>query len=173
MRRPVIAAIAVLVVACGPGSAPTPTRSPTATGFVEVTLEIAPGASQFFASQHRARIVDADGSAPRDWEITDAASPVVVPVGTHQLQAFTVFLSDFIECTTDPTTGASQCAQPTLGPAKICAIPIEVVAGGTVEARFRSLPDGDCQLIGVTEPTAGSPGAEIFVPRPALEPSSS
>ncbi len=149
MRRLAGAAGAAIVAACivGCGSTPAPSPPPGASGFVEVQLEIAPDARQFFASQHRGRVIDGDGSVLADWEITDGASPVSVPVGRHQLQAFTVFLSDFIQCSTDPG-GASHCAQPTLGPAQVCTIPIEVVAGETVEARYQSLPEGRCELVG-------------------------
>jgi hypothetical protein len=112
---------------------------------VEVDLVIAPGSEQFFASQHRARVVAVEGTILADWEITDAAAPITVPAGTYRLQAFTVFLSDFIQCSADPA-GQQHCAQPTLGPSQVCEVPIEVVAGATVEAHFRSLPDGRCDL---------------------------
>jgi hypothetical protein len=151
MKRPAGVALAALVigliVACG--STPAPSRSPSSsgTGFVEVALEIAPDGTQFFASQHRGRVVAADGSILADWEITDASAPVSVPAGAHRLEAFTVFLSDFIQCSTDPSTGTQTCAAPTLGPAQVCTIPIEVAAGATVSARFRSLPQGGCELL--------------------------
>jgi hypothetical protein len=142
----VIAALLVgAIVACGVPATSSPV--PTGAGFVEVTLEIAPRAEQFFASQHRGRIVAPDGAVLADWEITDAAAPIEVPAGGAQLQGFTVFLSDFLQCSPDPAAaGREHCAQPTLGPSQVCAIPIEVVAGTTVSARFRSLPEGRCEL---------------------------
>jgi hypothetical protein len=114
---------------------------------------MAPGSKVFFASQHRGRIVAADGTLLADWEITGAAAPVAVPAGSHQLQAFTVFLSDFIQCSADPATGTQNCAAPTLGPSQVCAIPVEVTVGATVPARFRSLPEGRCALEGLPAPT--------------------
>lgn len=155
MRRLARAAGAAIVLAAIVGCASTPAPSPTSagSGFVEVQLEIAPRAEEFFASQHRARIVAADGTVLADWEITAAAAPVAIPAGSHQLQAFTVFLSDFIQCSEDPATGNEHCAAPTLGPSQVCAIPIQVAGGTTVSARFRSLPEGRCQLDGLPAPT--------------------
>ena len=147
----VAAVVAVVVV--GGGSSPAPSPTPGGSGFVEVQLEVAPGAEEFFASQHRGRILAADGTALADWEITAAAAPVTVPAGSHQLQVFTVFLSDFIQCSTDPG-GASHCAQPTLGPAQVCALPIQATSGATVIARFRSLPEGRCELVPLPSATA-------------------
>ena len=143
----VAAIVAAVIVACGVPATGSP--SPAGTGFVKVELEIAPGAEQFFASQHRARVT-ADGAVLADWEITDGAAPIEVPAGSAQLQGFTVFLSDFLQCSPDPAAaGREHCAQPTLDPSQVCALPIEVVAGATVTARFRSLPEARCELTGL------------------------
>lgn len=137
----------------GCASAPRATLS-TETGLVEVELEIAPQAEEFFAAQHRGRIVAADGTVLADWEITAAAAPISVPAGAHQLQGFTVFLSDWIQCSPDPAAaGKEHCEAPTLGPTQVCAIPMDVVAGVTVDARFRSLAQGRCELVGLPAPT--------------------
>jgi hypothetical protein len=146
-----LVALALALTGCGT-RAPAPT-SPAATGLVDVELEVAAQADTFFASQHRGRIVAPDGRLLADWEITDAARPIAVPAGPAQLQGFTVFLSDFIQCSPDPAApGKDHCAAPTLGPSHVCAIPIEVTAAATVHARFRSLPQGHCELAGL--PTA-------------------
>jgi hypothetical protein len=151
-----IVATTLAVAGCGP-TAPV-SSSPASTGHVIVQLEIAPQAEQFFASQHRGRIVAADGSVLADWEITAAAAPIAVPAGPVQLQGFTVFLSDFLQCSPDPAApGKEHCAAPTLGPTHTCAIPIEIAPGATVEARFRSLPQGRCELVGI-------PPASEFAP---------
>jgi hypothetical protein len=143
----VAAIVAGVIVACGGPVTGSPI--PARRGFVDVELEIAPGTEEYFASQHRGRIVAADGSVLADWEITDGATPIEVPAGRAQLQGFTVFLGDFLECSGDPSGSGGRCAQPTLAPSHVCAIPIEIVAGGTVSARFRSLPEARCELTGL------------------------
>ena len=147
-----MAVVGILLGACS--ATPRPTSAAENTGFVDVQLEIAPQAEEFFGSQHRGRLVAADGTVLADWEITAAAAPISVPAGAHQLQGFTVFLSDFIQCSPDPAAAGKQhCAAPTLGPSQVCAIPIEVAAGATVDARFRSLAQGRCELVGLPAPT--------------------
>jgi hypothetical protein len=164
--RAVILPLIIGLLGAGCATSPPPqlpSRSPSpsgGTGLVEVELVLAPGAEQFFASQHRARVVAADGTILADWEITDAAPPISVPAGTHRLQAFTVFLSDFIQCSADPS-GQQHCAAPTLGPSQVCEVPIAVVAGATVGAQYHSLAEGRCDLVmnaASLEAPPGSPG---------------
>lgn len=160
IRRAVTSTIvAILLAACGAAPSSSPSAS-VATGFVAVGLEIAPEATQFYASQHRGRVVALDGSVLADWEITAGSPPVAVPAGSHRLQASTVFLSDFIQCSADPAApGKETCAAPTLGPSQVCTIAIEVLAGRTVEATYRSLPDGRCELRGDPMRPTVEPGA--------------
>ncbi|HET7031311.1 MAG TPA: hypothetical protein VFI34_12425 [Candidatus Limnocylindrales bacterium] len=159
-RLGAVAAMTLLVACSSHVSPSTPgVPSPDGSGTVIVELEIAPEASQFFASEHHARLVTSDATIEKDWQITGAVVPVSAPPGFYRLQAFTAFLSDFIECAPDPAAaGATTCAQPTLGPAQVCAIPIEIVDGGTIRARFRSLPEGRCELVGVAEPAERTTG---------------
>ena len=148
----VAAIVVAAVVACGAPATGSPT--PTGRGFIVVRLEIAPGAEGFFASQHRGRVVSADGTVLADWEITDGTAPIEVPAGTAQLQGFTVFLSDFLQCSGDPASSVGKrCVQPTLAPSHVCAIPIEIVAGAMLTATFRSLPQAQCELVELPAPT--------------------
>ena len=147
---------AAVLVGCRGGPSPA-TQSPVGSGFVSISLEVVGRGTQFFNSQHRARVVDASNSVIAEWEITAAAAPAVIPAGSWRLETFTVFFSDFLQCSPDPAVpGKERCTAPTLGPAQVCAIPINVDDGATVEATFRSLEEGACDLVAAPA-ASGSP----------------
>ena len=143
---PVVAAmvIAVLASACG---TPAPSGPPT-LGTIRVSVQRVAGAEEFFASEHHATLVAADGRVVADWKLsTDREIPVQAPVGSYTLSTFTVFLSDFLQCSPDPAKpGQEACFQPTLGPAERCEAPIEVRETADVLATFSILADGHCRL---------------------------
>jgi hypothetical protein len=136
------AVLALLSAACG-SSAPS-----AAPGRAVVTVAPDDGAD-FFAPVHRARAITVDGIVA-EWRINESGPPVDLPAGTYRLEVFTVFLSDVVTCVegVGGVGGAgSTCLQPTLGPSQVCAIDIDVPAGGEVRALFRPSGQGLCQLV--------------------------
>ena len=143
---PLIAVIALATVGCG-AATPEPSAS-TATGFVVVTADSVEPHATLFNSEDRARVVASDGSILADWAIASRPGPVPVPATTLRLETFTLFFSDWIQCSPDPAApGTEHCAAPTLGPAQICTLEIEVRAGETVETAFRADGSGGCALV--------------------------
>jgi hypothetical protein len=143
-RFPVIVLL-VTAIAGGCG-APAPSVPPT-LGTVRVNVQRV-ASEGFFASEQHATLVAPGGLVAADWELsTDGAVPIQAPVGPYILSTFTVFLSDFLQCTPDPgRPGQETCFQPTLGPAERCEAPIEVRETAEVVATFSILADGHCQL---------------------------
>lgn len=140
------AAVAAIVAGC------MATPTPLPPGRVVVTLDAAPPDNALFEPVRRAHAVSVDGSVDVGWRILEGAAPVELPAGTYRLEAFTVILSDFIQCNEDiPGGSQSTCIQPTLGPSHFCAIDLEVRGGGDVSVTYRELGEGVCDL------AAGSP----------------
>ena len=137
------AALGAIVIGC----AATPTPGPP--GRVVVTLVPAPPDNALFEPVRRGHAVSVDGSVDVGWRILEGGARVEVPSGTYRLEAFTVYLSDFIQCT-DSVGGAggpqSTCLQPTLGPAHVCAIDLDVPPGRDVSVVYRELDQGLCEL---------------------------
>ena len=131
-------ASAALIAACGI----TPVPDPGAGGTLAVDLDDRHGEG-FFNAVHRARLISLDGAEVGAWELEGGAAPVELPAGTYHLEAFTVFLSDFMQC---PEAPGATCFQPTLEPVTVCAIDVEVLPGRAARAVFTSLPDGLCRL---------------------------
>ena len=127
------------LAACGAVASPSPSA---ASGSINVTVDDQHGTS-FFNAVHRARVVSLDGAEVGAWELVSGAPPIELPVGTYRLEAFTVFLSDFMECPEEP---GSTCFQPTLEPITVCKVDLDVPPGGEARAVFTSLPDGLCRL---------------------------
>ena len=142
-----LAGILAGLVAGACGAPPAPSGSPV-LGSVRVSVQRVAGGQEFFASEHHARLVDPAGRVVGEWKLSaDGAAPAQAPIGSYTLSAFTVFLSDFLQCTPDPVRpGLQTCFQPTLGPAQVCSVPIELTATLSVEARFSILAGGRCGL---------------------------
>jgi hypothetical protein len=137
-------AVAVFAGACG---TPAPSEPPT-LGTIRVAVQRVAGVEGFFASEHHATLVAPDGRVIADWKLpTDGEIPVQAPVGSYTLSTFTVFLSDFLQCTPDPARpGEETCFQPTLGPVERCEARIDVRETTDVLATFSIMADGHCRL---------------------------
>ena len=149
------AVIASLIGGCGQA---VPSIAP-ATATVRVVAQRVAGQDGFFATEHHARLTAVDGTIVVDWRLSiDAENEVRVAPGSYTLSAFTVFLSDFIDCVDDPAhPGTQTCVQPTLGPAHVCATPIAVGDAAEEIATFSILADGGCRLdLGGAAPAAPS-----------------
>jgi hypothetical protein len=132
-----------LVSAC----APTPTPGPP--GRILVTIVSAEPENPLFEPVHRARVVAVDGSLDVGWRLQPGAAPVEIPSGMYRLEAYTVFLSDTIVCghpIGEPNAPEATCFQPTLGPEQVCAVDIEVPAGGDVHVAYEARDQGLCDL---------------------------
>ena len=147
----VVLVIASLVLA-GCASA-TPSAGPTGRIYIDVVPIDAE--NPLFEAVFRARAVSADGAVDAQWRIQDGA-PVEVPSGRYRLEAFTVFLSDYIVCA-DPFGNVgelgsepapdSSCFQPTLGPGQVCSLDAVVPPRGEVRFEYRMQEQGGCELI--------------------------
>jgi len=149
--RALMAVVLAVIAACA-----GPTPSPGPPGRLLVTVQLGPVENPLFEPVRRARAVSVDGAIDVGWRLEEGAAPVEVPPGTYRLEAFTVFLSDFIQCTdtVGPAGPTSTCLQPTLGPSQVCAIDVDVVAAGDVTVVYRELDQGRCQLeLGSALPT--------------------
>ena len=127
-----------LVAACGR----TAVAEPGVRGTLAVSVDDLHGGS-FFNAVHRARLISRDGAEVGSWELKRGAAPVELAAGTYRLEAFTVFMSDWIRCPEEP--GAT-CFAPTLEPITVCAINLDVRPGAKAKAVFTPLPDGLCRL---------------------------
>jgi hypothetical protein len=143
----VLRAIAAMLLA-GCGTAPSAPATAEPGGFVTVTIARAPGAEPgFLAPVHRARLIGVDGSVAAAWQVMEPATPVQLEPGVYRLEFFTIFLSDVYVCEIDPAApGGSRCGQPTMGPAQVCNVDVEVVAGQQTHATFLVLREGLCGL---------------------------
>ena len=147
----------LMLMLAGCGTAPAPSRVPGTGGHVTIAVATAPdGNGSFLAPIHRARLVDPGGSVVAEWEVTEAAAPSgELDPGVYRLDVFTLFLSDYIECVTDPAApGGSRCTQATLGPAQVCSLDVVLVAGQATRATYHVFRDGLCGLEPGDAPTA-------------------
>lgn len=161
LARPLAVAVWSLAVATiGVGCGPSVPSGPKPLGTIHVIAQRVAGQDRFFAAEHHARLTDANGTVFDDRRLTvDGPTDLSAPIGRYVLSAFTVFLSDFMQCSGDPARpGAETCFQPTLGPAEVCGVQVEVTAAVDVQAVFSILTDGRCRLDAVpgTAPS-GSP----------------
>jgi hypothetical protein len=152
-----VVAVAVVLgmLVLGGCATPTPSSGPTGRIYIDV-IPVDPD-NPLFEPVLRARAVSADGAVDAQWRIQDGA-PVEVPSGRYHLEAFTVFLSDYIVCAdrlgnvgepgSTPAPG-STCFQPTLGPDQICSLDALVPPRGEVRFVFRMQEQGGCELTAV------------------------
>ena len=139
----------MLLTACAPAPSPGP------PGRIVVTVVPAEPDNPLFEPVYRARAIAVDGSLDVGWRLQPGAAPVEVPSGTYRLEAFTVFLSDYMVCadefgnvgdpgSTEPPNAT--CFQPTMGPGQVCALDVEVVPGGEVHLSYEAREEGGCEL---------------------------
>ena len=148
--------VASVVAGCG-AQVPRPSES-IEMGSIAIRVEQAPGGTEFFRSEHHVRVVSPDGTIAAELTMAPGAeSRTAIPAGSWTLEAFTVFFSDFIRCTADPSrAGAQVCGAPSLRPAQVCSIPLTVTPSATVTARFEIRPAGRC---GLAEEAADPPAS--------------
>jgi len=133
----------------------TATTSGGPTGRISIDVVPIEPDNPLFDAVLRARAVSADGAVDAQWRIQDGA-PVEVPSGRYRLEAFTVFLSDYIVCAdpdgnvgepgSTPAPG-STCFQPTLGPGQVCSMDALVPPRGEVRFEYRMQEQGGCELV--------------------------
>jgi hypothetical protein len=146
LDRSILAALATAIV-ISTGCASTPSPGPVG----RIVITVAPDSGADFSPPiHWARAIAADGTVVAEWK-TEGGIPVEVPAGTYEVQAFTVFLGDTLVCVGQPIEGAEpqpaeSCSQPTLGPAEICLMQVEVAPGADVRLRYAMHDQGSCNL---------------------------
>ncbi len=139
----ILAACVQALIACG-----TQAASAGPTGRIIVSVGSAVGTNSLFEPVHWAKAIDSDGTVVVSWKSAGGV-PVEVPSGAYRVEAFTVFLSDTLVCghpIGEPSPPNATCFQPTLGPAQVCAVEIQVPPGGDVALLYRETGEGRCDL---------------------------
>jgi hypothetical protein len=99
-----------------------------------------------------------NGALVAEWVLSDGVpTDEYVLAGTYDLEAQAVYLSDSLDCLTDPATGnPTNCVQPTLAPGQACDLRVTVAIDRVAEFTYIVLSQGRCRLV---------PGFSPAIPR--------
>jgi hypothetical protein len=92
-------------------------------------------------------VLDTNAVVIATWQI--AAEPIShdLQPGLYRLQAWTVYESDEVECTTPPGQAIQSCSAATTPPTATCALDVSLTPGLDARVTYRVFDGETCQLL--------------------------